>query len=113
MFVHTSANNDMIHLFYSPEAMQDLTDIQKYIENELCNPSAAVHVIEDLLDSLDKLKEFPDMEANLSYETGIKNDYQFITSENYMAFYRHKNDKIFIDRILYKQRNYLRILFDK
>lgn len=92
--------------------MLDLTEIQEYIENELCNPSAVAHVIKNLLDSIEKLREFPDMGTNLSLTTGIENDYLFITSGNYMVFYRHEKDKIFIDRILYKRRNFLRILFD-
>ena len=113
MCAHTSTDNDMIQLFYSPEALQDLSEIKEYIEHELCNPSAAVHVINDLLDALDKVKEFPDMGANLSHTIGIENNYQFIASGNYIAFYRHEKDKIFVDRILYKKRNYIHILFEK
>ena len=43
--------------------------------------------------------------------TDIESDYRFLTSENYMVFYRVNGQDVYIDRVLYGRRDYLRILF--
>lgn len=49
--------------------------------------------------------------APLSYVTDIESDYRFLTSGNYMVFYRVDWQDVYIDRVLYGRRDYLRILF--
>ena len=99
-------------IFYSPEALNDLDEIQEYIELELCNLQAALNVISNILDVIEKLKDFPEMGALLFDIIDIELNYRFVLSGNYMIFYRHENNSIYIDRILYSRRDYMRILFD-
>lgn len=99
-------------LHYSPDALNDLDEIQEYIEMELCNPSAALNVIDNILDTVEKLKDYPDMGARLSVTADIESDYRFVISGSYIAFYRHVESDVYIDRVLYGRRNYLCILFD-
>ena len=47
----------------------------------------------------------------LSSIMDIENDYRFITSGNYISFYRVCGSEVYIDRILYALRDYMRILF--
>ena len=98
-------------VYYAPEAQNDLGEIQEYIESELCDPEAAIGVIFRILDEADKLKDFPDMGIPLSRTIQIETDYRYLISGNYMIFYRHLGDAVYVDRVLYGRRNYLRVLF--
>ncbi|MCD8340661.1 MAG: type II toxin-antitoxin system RelE/ParE family toxin [Clostridiales bacterium] len=100
-------------LHYSPDALRDLDEIWEYIQMELSNPSAAANVVNGILDTLDRLEDFAEMGAPLSSVADVESNYRFIQSGNYLAFYRPEGTDIYIDRILYGRRDYLRILFDK
>lgn len=100
-------------LLYSPDALRDLDEIWEYIQMELSNPSAAANVVNGILDTLDRLEDFAEMGAPLSSVANVESNYRFIQSGNYLAFYRPEGTDIYIDRILYGRRDYLRILFDK
>ena len=99
------------NLFYSPLAQEDLDEIYDYIADELANPQAAEQTIGGILSAVDRLKEFPDMGAHLRVVRHADNDYRFVTFKNFIAFYRHIEENIYIDRVVYKKRDYLRILF--
>ena len=45
-------------IHYSPESRHDLDDIWDYIVSELQNRSAAEHVINRIMDTVDHLKNF-------------------------------------------------------
>lgn len=96
---------------YSPEALKDLDDIWDYIFSELCNPDAADHTINAILDTADQLETFSNIGTLLSAITEIESDYRFLVSGNYLIFYRSYSHEVYIDRILYSKRDYLRILF--
>ena len=49
----------------------------------------------------------------LSSVADVNGDYRFLVSGNYMVFYRAIGNDIYIDRVLYGRRDYLRILFDE
>ncbi len=101
----------MHKLRYSSEALNDLDKILGYIHNELQNPAAAQRTVAGILDALEKLCDFPEMGSSLSSITGIESDYRHLICGNYIAFYRIQSTSVFIDRILYGRRDYLRILF--
>ena len=96
---------------YSPEAFHDLEEIQSYIAEELLNPVAAESVLSRIFDAVDRLTDFPRMGAPLSSIVPIDTDYRFVHAGSYIVFYRISRENIYIDRILYGKRNYLRILF--
>lgn len=96
---------------YSPEALRDLDEIWDYILTELCNPSAAKNTVGSIQDSINQLANFPEMGALLSSVTSVVSDYRFLVTGNYMTFYRIAGADVYVDRILYGRRNYLRILF--
>lgn len=97
---------------YSPEARDDLDEIWEYITTELRNEDAASSTISNILDVIDALETFPERGALLSSVAEIETDYRFVLSGNYMAFYRVKGHIVFVDRILYQRREYMRTLFD-
>lgn len=98
-------------IHYSPEAQNDLDEIWEYISFELCNPQAAENTIIKIMDTVDKLENFSEIGVLLSSVTDIESDYRFLTSGNYMVFYRINGQDMYIDRVLYGRRDYLRILF--
>lgn len=48
--------------------------------------------------------------APLSSIADTDADYRFLVTGNYMTFYRVSGENVYVDRILYGRRDYLRIL---
>lgn len=57
------------------------------------------------------LAEFPNSGAPLAGAVGIETDYRYLVCGNYTAFYRVENETVYIVRILYGRRDFMRILF--
>ena len=98
-------------IHYAPEARRDLDDIWDYIVADLCNPKAAQRTVSRILDAVDALADFPDSGAPLSSVADTDTDYRFLVTGNYLTFYRVQGNDVYVDRILYGRRDYLRILF--
>ena len=101
----------MNNLHLSPEAQSDLLEIKAYIEEELLSPSAALSAVRKITQSLRVLQTHAQIGVPLSSVALIESDYRFIISGNCISFYRACGREIYIDRILYARRDYLRILF--
>ncbi len=101
----------MNKMYYSPEALNDLDEIWKYIFEDLQNPTAAQNTVNGILDSIKKLRDFSEIGPPLSSVTEVESDYRFLACGNYLTFYRVKGEEVYIDRVLYGRRDYLRILF--
>jgi len=100
----------MSRLSYSPEALNDLNQIWVYISEDLKNHAAAQNTIDNILDSIEKLSEFPEIGTSLNAIVDIESDYRFLVCGNYLAFYRLVKSEVKIDRILFSSRDYIRIL---
>jgi len=100
-------------ILYSREALRDLDEIREYIAFVLQNRSAANRTINRILDAVEQLRKFTEMGALLSSIADIESDYRFLVTENYLTFYRTDDSNIYVDRILYGRRDYLRVLFEK
>ena len=101
----------MSKLFYSPEAKNDLAGIKQYIAEELENKAAAIHVITRITKRVRELAKFPAIGAPLVSIIDIQTDYRFLVCGNYTAFYRYDGQDVFVDRILYGRRDFMKILF--
>ena len=101
----------MNNLHLSEEAQNDLLEIKAYIEEDLLNPSAALATVSRITNSLRILQNHAQAGALLSSIADIESDYRFIVSGNYISFYRAYGREVYIDRILYARRDYMRILF--
>ncbi len=102
----------MNEIYVSEKAEKDLIDIKTYIEESLMSPLAALHTVTRITESLRLLQTHAQAGALLSSITDIESDYRFIPCGNYISFYRVYGNKVYIDRILYARRDYMRILFD-
>ncbi|WP_405721760.1 type II toxin-antitoxin system RelE/ParE family toxin [Anaerovibrio slackiae] len=96
---------------YSPSALHDLNSIYDYISVELSNVNAADLLINEIIKAIDRLEEFPLSGNTLSSIVDLKTDYYFLVVKNYLVFYRFLNNVVYIDRVLYSKREYLKILF--
>lgn len=101
----------MYKLKISPEAKNDLAKIKGYISQELCNPQVAVNLASKITKKIRVLSEHPGIGASLSSIMDIQTDYRFLVCANYLIFYRYEDEIVFVTRILYGRRDYMRTLF--
>lgn len=102
----------MNQLHLSPVAQADLTEIKEYISEDLENPIAAASTLRKIMEQIRSLSEQAFIGTPLSAIADIESDYRFLVSGNYLIFYRAYGAEVYIDRVLYGRRDYLRILFD-
>ena len=98
-------------IHYTPKSRRDLDDIWDYIVSELQNRAAAEKTVNRIMDAVDQLEDHGLLGTLLSAIADADDDYRFLVSGTYMIFYRVKGSDIYIDRVLYGRRDYLRILF--
>lgn len=102
----------MYKLFISPAAQEDLLEIKRYITEELENPNSAKKVVLRITRRLRDLIDFPQSGVLLSSKINLDIGYRYIVCDNYLAFYRVEKDEIYVDRVMYGRRDYMKILFD-
>ncbi len=90
-----------------------MDEIWDYISSELQNISAAERTVNRIMDAVDQLADFAETGALLSSIADVDSDYRFLVTGSYLTFYRVYGSDIYVDRVLYGRRDYLRILFDK
>lgn len=98
-------------VFYTPMALRDIEEIAEYIAVELENPGAAKRIVLEIQDHIDSLEDFPYLGSLLSSIAQVNSDYRFLVTGSYLTFYRILGETVYIDRVLYGKRDYLRILF--
>jgi addiction module RelE/StbE family toxin len=101
----------MPELCISPEAKKDLQDIQAYISEKPESPKAAFNVVSAIIEKIRSLGRFPEKGTPLSSRVPFETNYRFLISGSYLIFYRYENKTIFVDRIIYARRDYIKILF--
>lgn len=101
----------MVNLKISPKAQRDILEIKKYISEELGNPTAATNVLAKITKRIRDLMEFPLIGAPLSSVLKIETGYRYLVCGQYTVFYRYENDTVYVDRVLYGRRDFMRILF--
>ena len=98
-------------LHISPEAQNDLLEIRHYIATDLKNPDAARELVSKILVSIRGLLTFPDRGTALSSALRLSTDYRFIVCGKYLVFYRHEGERLYVIRVLYGRRNWMKFLF--
>ncbi len=100
--------NNKIH--YSPKSLSDLDEIFDYIAFELKDIIAADNTVNNIIDSINILKQFAESGSILCLPTGEVTIYRYVISGNYLSFYHLSENEIYIDRIIYGKRDYIKIL---
>ncbi len=101
----------MNNLHLSKEAQNDLVEIKTYITEELENSDAALATVSKITKKIHILKNQAYVGTPLSSVADTESDYRFLVSGNYLVFYRAYGKDVYIDRVLYGRRDYMRILF--
>ena len=101
----------MNKIYLSHKAQSDLEEIKRYISKELENPSAGINTVKRITQTIRILQTYAEAAALLSSIADTDDTYRFLVSGNYFIFYRVNEHDIYVDRILYGRRDYLRILF--
>lgn len=96
---------------YSPLALNDLDEIWEYITEELMNSSAAENMVNGIMDAVEALEDFPEAGVRLVFDGDLDSGYRFVIYKNYMAFYHTQNSVIYVDRVIYGKRDYMKVLF--
>lgn len=105
--------SSMAEIQFSPDAIADLQKTKAYITEELCNEQAAVCTIVKITENIRRLATSPQIGAPLSSVVDFDTDYRFLVCGHYTAFYRFENQTVYIVRVLYGRRDFMRILFGK
>lgn len=103
----------MNRLFISPAAEKDLIEIKQYISEDLDNPISAMKIISQITKHIRDLINFPEVGVPLSRKIGFETNYRFFISGSYLVFYRFVENSVYVDRVLYAKRDYIKILFGK
>ena len=101
----------MNKLHLSPEAQEDLSEIKAYIAEDLENPYAALSTVTEITKTIRMLQDHALIGTPLAAVADVNSDYRYLVSGSYMVFYRVSGKDVFVDRVLYGRRDYLRILF--
>ncbi len=95
---------------YSKEAKEDLIRIKQYIKYNLQEPETANKLISKIRMSIKTLKDIPEIQAIIDDDIIRKLEIRKLIVDNYIVFYRIKNDSIEIVRIMYGRRNWINLL---
>ncbi len=87
-----------------------MKQIFDYIAVELCNPTAAIEQIDDFEKAFENVCVFPESCPYISNEYVKDKSLRKLMINNYIAFYRVKNDEVQVVRVLYGMRNYEALL---
>lgn len=95
---------------YSKESKQDLIGIKQYIKYNLQEPEIAQKLISKIRTQIDSLKYSPEIYAIIDDDIIKKLEIRKLIVDNYIVFFRIKNDSIQIVRIMYGRRNWINLL---
>ena len=88
-----------------------MVEIKTYITEELENSDAALATVSKITKKIRILKNQAYVGTPLSSVADTESDYRFLVSGYYLVFYRAYGKDVYIDRVLYGRRDYMRILF--
>jgi len=102
----------MYQLTFLPIAKQDMTDIVRYISNELLSPTAADTLADEMIEAAERLCAFPYINAVHQTIKPLKQEYRKLLVKNYIMFYwvDEKKKLITIARVIYARRDYEKLL---
>jgi plasmid stabilization system protein ParE len=95
---------------YSHQALRDIDAIVQYVAFDLNNPEAAKKIVDGIRRSIAILDIFPASGARLPSSKYSDGSYRFVKYKSYLAFYLEKDSKVLIVRIVYKKRNYEKLI---
>ncbi len=102
--------NNKYQLKIFPLARIDTEQIFDYISAKLCNSAAAIEQINDFEKAFENVCSFPESCPYINNEYVKDKSLRKLIVNNYIAFYRIKDDEIQVVRVLFGMRNYASFL---
>lgn len=102
----------MSKVLFTEPAEYDLIEIENYIALQLCNPQAAVHVVDGIIRQAEGLSDFPLKHPCVNDPLLKALDFRMTWFDHYNIFYIYDalTDTVHIIRILYHKKNWQFIL---
>lgn len=99
-------------VLFSDFSENDLVNIENYILFELCNPSAADHIVNGILETAKSLRVMPERCPFVNDESLKRLGFRYTYFENYNIFYIYYKSReiVYIVRILYNKADWQTIL---
>lgn len=102
--------NNKYQLKIFPMAKLDMEQIFDYIVVRLCNPTAAIRQINVFEKAFETICTFPESCPYINNEYVKDKSLCKLIVNNYIAFYRIRDNEIQVVRVLYGMRNYEALL---
>lgn len=105
-------NDSRYEVVFLTSAINDMTEIVRYISENLKNYDAAESLAQKFIDEADKLSAFPYARPLYAPFKSLKYEYRWTKINNYLMFYRiNEQDKtVIITRVIYDRRNHADVL---
>ena len=95
---------------YSKESKQDLIGIKQYIKYNLQEPETANKLISKIRKEINALKDNSEIYAIIDDDIIKKLEIRKLIVDNYIVFYRIKDNNIQMVRVMYGRRNWINLL---
>ena len=95
---------------YSKESKQDLIGIKQYIKYNLQESETANKLISNIRKEINALKDNSEIYAIIDDDIIKKLEIRKLIVDNYIVFYRIKDNNIQIVRVMYGRRNWINLL---
>lgn len=102
----------MYKVEYLPAAVQDMTQIVRYVAADLCNPTAAKSLAEEFVCAADRLASFPYSCSVYVPLRALEKEYRRCIVRHYLLFYTvdESEKTVTICRVVYAKRNVEKLL---
>ena len=102
----------MYKLVFLPKAKDDLVDIVSYISIDAQEPDAAERLAEKLIESAEKLTEFPYSFAAYQPLRQLKHEYRILPVESYVIYFwiDEAEKTVTVARVLHERRDRRKLL---
>ncbi len=104
--------NEPWHIRYTPLAYEDLDNIDTYVSTVLLSPQAALNLLDEIEEAINRLKEFPFTGSEVSDPYLASKGYRKLVVQNYLVFHliNQVQKRVIIMRVLYGAREYRSLL---
>ena len=98
----------MYKLEYLPSALRDMTEIARYIGEELKSPAAAEKLAEGLIEAAERTAAFPYSSPAYVPIRPLKREYRKRAVKNYLIFYcvDEEHKIVTVARVIYARREF-------
>lgn len=93
---------------YSKIAIRDMDRVWSEVFEASKSYDVTRGYLDDLMNKIEAKADFPESGSPLYYEDSFTG-YYYVVFKSYMAFYRVDEGKLFVDRVLFRKSDYMRL----